>query len=413
MLDNLKKIALGLFLIALAGLLLVPAKAAETGLSLDVDIDDPYAPGDIVQAEIEIENTVTEDISDIEVTVYVIDDSGDKVTDKELYSFGRTQLHAGRSNSKDIVVNVTLPSDLEEDTYTLVVEAEGRGEDSREHFESEVEVAFEVEKEDFAVKITNVELSPEVPVLGDSLDMAITVVNTGNEAQDSVVVKATISELGVSRSIRLLDTLNEGNEYRAFFSLPLPERAEDGIYTLVINAYTEDAGDIYTKDISVSGAVVSELGEVAQSDVISMQGAVQTIEAGETAKFGFEISNNEKTAMVYSLSATQADWADIQVSPSELVVAPGESQAITATVNVADDAKGLNSANIYLRDSSGSIVGTIGLNLVVEESSARPAGSGSVLFSVLVAVLLVLIVIFVLKEQQEPEKKAGSSRIYY
>ncbi len=206
-------------------------------------IDDEAEPGDTVEFRVEVQNNFTNeedlDIEDItiEVTIEGIDDGDD--LDDESSDF---DLRAGRD--KRVTIKFQVPIEVEEDNFDVLIHAEGEDENGTDH-DADMRLSLDVEKESHLLTITRLSLSPaEVSCNRRNMQLATTVINTGNEDEEDVEFQVLNTDLGIGLKEEIDELTAEPNEdesrYSNTFSFNVPNDAESGSYPIVFRAVYND-----------------------------------------------------------------------------------------------------------------------------------------------------------------------------
>lgn len=206
-------------------------------------IDDEAEPEDALEFRIEVKNNFTSaqdlDIEDItvEVTIEEIDDGDD--IEQESSEF---DLKAGRD--KRVTLKFDVPLEVEEDTFNVIIRAEGEDENGTDH-EAEMKLKLEVEKENHLLKITKKSLSPaEVSCKRDNVQLGTAVINIGNEDEEDVTFHVLSPELGIDIKEDISELTAEPNEdesrFSNIYSLDIPADADTGSYPIVLRALYDD-----------------------------------------------------------------------------------------------------------------------------------------------------------------------------
>lgn len=351
-----KKLAFGLFsLLLVLGIFGAAPAAAESKLFVisDVDYDDPVAPGDVLPVEIELENLGSDDLKDILVKVWIEDDEGERIGNKVKYDINRLGDVETNYNSKEFDINVPIPDNAVEDMYTLHVTAEAEWEATDDKVEDYWISPLEIEQQEHGIYIKNVKLSTDNVIAGEQLDVAVTILNNGQEDQSNIRIKAEISEIGAEKTVAMLNTLGAGYDYTAYLTVDVPS-ADSGIYTFTVKAYNANAGDTYEQDILMEEVVfVTDDGE-AVVDVPVTGAVTQTIEAGQGSIFSIEVKNNANTPKTFDLVVGgAADWATTRIDPTQLTLGPGESEIVYVYVLPTDT--GEHAFTLYVKEGGATI----------------------------------------------------------
>lgn len=206
-------------------------------------IDEEAEPSDSIEFRVEVQNNFTSaedlDIEDItvEVTIEEIDDGDD--LEEESSEF---DLRAGRD--KRVTLKFEVPLEVEEDTFTVLIHAEGDDENGTDH-EANMRLKLDVDKENHLLKITRKSLSPaEVSCSRKNVQMAATVINIGNEDEEDVTVQVISPDFGIDLRDEVEELTAEPNEEESRFSkvytFNVPDDAEAGSYPVIVRALYDD-----------------------------------------------------------------------------------------------------------------------------------------------------------------------------
>lgn len=165
----------------------------------------------------------------------------------------------------------------------------------------------------------------------------------------------------------------EDKKTEADFNLSVPEDAEDGVYTVTLEA-DGGKGVSDTLDLVVTVSRDEALQSTFTSEYPEQQGA-----SGTTFKFDTTIVNNRATAQSYSLSADAPEGWQVTFTPSgesanvaSLNVEPESSQGLTVTVTPSENVEkgdysipvsAISSEDSLSTDLAVSITGTYDVSL--------------------------------------------------
>ncbi len=206
-------------------------------------IDDEAEPGDSVEFRVEMQSNFTSeedlDIEDIQVEVTIEDiDDGDEL-DEESNEF---DLSPGRD--KRVTLKFQVPIEVDEDTFDVLIHAEGRDENGTKHL-ADMRLKLDVDKESHLLKITRKSLSPEeVSCNRKNVQLATTFINIGSEDEDEVTFQVLSPDLGVDFKESVEDLEAEPNEdssrFSKIFTFNVPNNVEAGSYPITIRALYDD-----------------------------------------------------------------------------------------------------------------------------------------------------------------------------
>ena len=207
-------------------------------------IDDEADPGDTVEFRIEVKNNFTdaedlkiEDIT-VDVTIEGIDD-GDDLEDES------TDFNLKANRDKRVTLSFQLPIEIDEDTFDVLIHAEGEDENGTNH-EADMDLELEVNKESHKLIITRNTLSPaDISCNRRNIQGSLAVVNIGNEDEEDVTVHILNSDLDIDITEEVDELTAEPNEDESRFSntysFNAPNDAEAGSYPIIFRVlYDED-----------------------------------------------------------------------------------------------------------------------------------------------------------------------------
>jgi len=236
----------------------------------------------------------------------------------------------------DMKANVTyvkkltlkLPERMDQDRYELRVRIEGRNGDTAYN-----DYTLEVDTQRHNLEIKDIVLSPEISVkAGRALLATVRVKNYGEKDEESVKVKVSIPELGISASDYIDEIEAEDSEQSEELYMRIPEDAKPGTYEVVAEVIYDDGDEKTTKTTTIE--VIGEEEEVAPqpslSVVITVGNQKQDVKAGGTGVvYPIIISNPTNEAKTATLTINGAsEWATTSITPSNvIVIQPGETKA--------------------------------------------------------------------------------------
>lgn len=379
-------------------LLLAPAFAAtQPALTLsEVDFEDTAAPGDSVAVSFILSAGI--DVKDIKVTGQI---AGEKDSRAELQV---SKMLSG--NERELKLTVGVPNDLREGSYKLTLNAEGKanGIVRAQQFAGNLVV----EQKDHSMYFKSVQISSASVTAGDSIDLAVRLINNGRNAEDGVKIKAEMPEIGASQTIRVTNTVMQEDDRVIYMTLSVPRDAESGLYALRVTASNADVS------ATTSGLVeVQKFVPAPQAPERQTQTAVSVqMPVGKGAVVSLAVSNNADSQRTFNLQlGGTADWASAaRVDPTTVTLGAGESKSVF--VYLLPSAAGEHSFTLFLKDGA-TTVSAVPVDVRVSGSAAavsRLADKEQLgLVFVVVVVLLAVIAAF------WATRKSGGTKgqIYY
>ncbi len=336
-------------------------------------------------------------------------------------------LKAGRSYIKKLTL--VLDEDMDPDEYFLRVRAEGRTSDTvQKNYDLEVESARH------KVKIDDIIFSPENRVMaGRALLTSVRVENIGQKDEDGVKIKVSIPELGISASDFIEELDAEGGDDDEQTSeelyMRIPDCAEAGLYTVNVEVTFDDGDETISKTASIevvdgdqctgSPSTPSIPGtKPSEKTIIAIGAQSQDVAVGQSAVYPVTIVNSGSSTKTYTISAEGADFAEVKITPSNVLIVRGGDSAtayITLTAkNVAAKAYGFSIT--VSADSETLKQIPLSANVVAGSSSMDAASLRRALeigLVILVVILVIIGLIIGFNRLRGSESDKEESQTYY
>ena len=198
------------------------------GLHNGDSISEEARPDKPVEFRVEVRNNFTSRddvrIQDITVrtTIERIDDGNDLKQESE-----RFDLRADTESKNIFLFNI--PLEVLEDTYTVIIEAEGQ--DENRTFESaEMRLKLEVVKENHDLRIIKKTLIPtDASCNRKNIQLSTTILNVGNNDEDSASIKISNPDLGIDINDQFGGLKARPNEPESRFSKTYPFKISDSV----------------------------------------------------------------------------------------------------------------------------------------------------------------------------------------
>ncbi|MBI2040675.1 MAG: hypothetical protein HYT16_01100 [DPANN group archaeon] len=383
----------------LASLLLIAPAFATTRSALalgEVDFEDTVAPSESVAVSFVL--SAGADVKDIKITGQI---AGEKES--------RAELHVSKmlsGNERELKLTVSVPNDLREGTYRLTLNAEGKanGIVKAQQFSGNLFV----EQKDHSVYFKSIQISSASVTAGDSIDLAVRLVNNGKNAEDSLKIKAEMPEVGASQTIRVTDTLMQEDDRTLYMTLSVPRDAESGLYVLKVTASNADVSATNSGLVEVQKFIPASQAQDRQTQTpVSVQ-----VPIGKGAVVSLAVSNNEDSQKTFNLQlGGTVDWASAaRVDPTTVTLGAGESESVF--VYLLPSVAGRHSFTLFLKDGA-TTVSAVPVDVQVS-GSAPSVASGLAdkdqlgLVFVVVVVLLAVIAAF-----WATRRGSGKGQVYY
>ena len=257
------------------------------------------------EIEVEIKNEYTEDMTDVEVTVEILDVDGDDLEEEA------DEQDIDEGDEETFVVEFDLDSsEMDDDSYTIRITVTGEADDDTNHEIIETKVV-DLDREKHKVIISRTSLSSSALQCLRQTTLQVDVENIGEEDEDDVEIRVKNEELGLSLSrtnLELDDYSNGDNDYRATFTLNL-EDAEEGSYQITVGAYID--GDLEEEEeitIEVKDCYTSSTTSQSTSTYVDEKALAIQLQQQLAAKKNLEVQGvssfrdtNTYTALLVTL----------------------------------------------------------------------------------------------------------------
>lgn len=325
-------------------------------------------------------------------------------------------------------LTLKLPVRMDQDTYRLRVIVSDRN-----NQEEVMNYELKVDTVSHGLEIRDVVLSPEDEVkAGRALLTSVRVKNRGEKDEEDVKVKVSIPALGISASdyIDEIDREDCDDEdcddsvTSEELYMRIPDDAATGEYTVKVEVEYDDGDEVETKTTSIMVIGVEQEEEISApavkaKTIITVGPETQDVSAGGTVLYPVTITNAGTAARTYTVEVDSADWAEFQLTPSNVVVLnAGESKAVYIQVTAKQTAAAgeqMFSVSVKSGDTT--------LKQVPLKADVKAVATGSGIKKVLEVGLIVLVVILViigliigfskLKGSEEEETREEGKETYY
>jgi uncharacterized membrane protein len=299
-------------------------------------------------------------------------------------STGRFNLEKDELTTKKLTLS--LPDDMEADDYRLnIFVSDGN---SRSLFDEDYILRLDVPRH--ALSVRDVALSNDEVAAGSALYTTVRVENKGEKAEE---VKVTASlDLGedVVEAHDFIDNIGSTDKKSSEeLYLRVPRCAKLGEATLTVTlSYDNDRETTtHTEAVTVVDGGLCDREEARA--VVTVGASAAAVRSGERATFPVTVSNTGTSAATFTLETSGADWASVEVSPSNLLsVGAGESK--TAFVHVAPD-KGVSGKQSFTLDVKEGDVSLKQVSLTVDAK-----GNDTVLTGVVVAIVVIIVILVII-----------------
>lgn len=220
-------------------------------------------------------------------------------------------------------LKLRLPTNVEKDNYKLRVLVTDRfGSADVYNFD------LKVDTDRHLIVIKDIVLRPPFDVKpGRALLVTVELENQGQKDEEGIKVTASIPELNVQGSEFVNELDSEETTTTEEIFLRIPENARPGSYDVEVEVKYND-GFKKTRglaSIEVIGEEFTAEEEAPETTVMVTENNKDMYRGKGGAVYPISVTNNRRTSKSYVITVDPADWAEVSVSPSNILVVPGRS----------------------------------------------------------------------------------------
>ncbi|MFC1732670.1 hypothetical protein ACFL6I_20395 [candidate division KSB1 bacterium] len=372
--------------------------------------------GDIVENgdEIRLSLERNEEI-EIKIELMALADIEDVAMEAEIYGDDHYQID-DQTETFDVVnqtlyiktLNLKLPDIMDRDEYDLRVTVAPRTGAVKTY-----NYLLRIDAQEHQMIIKDVTLNPENEVkAGRALLSVVRVRNVGEKTEDSVKVKVSIPELGISAVDYIDDIEPDDSVSSEELYMRIPSGAESGTYTVKIDVEYDEGFETERQTLSIdvvgessdNGGDSDDPGDNGQTPsdktTITVGSQTQDLKQGEGGViYPITLSNEGSNSKTYTIGVAGTDtFAEVRVSPSTLVVVEGGE---TETVYIYLTARESSQVGSYTFSvdvsSNGDSLKQIPLNAnVVEGDGSTAEGWDSVKKGLQIGLIILIVLLVIL-----------------
>lgn len=381
---------------------------------------------DEIDIEVEVENNNQDDERDLIVRLGLFDSSGSNLADDLDYlpeSDGdedEIKVRVDEDDKETVHFIFKVPADFDAENYKLAIKV--FDDDISESIECKDNVpgfsagfydAISVERTDDegkSVVVDDIELDSATLTCGETLSGEFTVFNVGDDDQDRVRITAKNTELGINEQFEITSDLDEGDDQRIPFSFLIPATAENKQHRIDLiveygyddGVFEDEADDTFPIYFNVAGC--SSTGPITgpPSGILITASLESDAAPGEELVVEATITNAGSSSQTLTISAEDfEDWASLDdTSRSSLTLDAGESEKVTFTFTVDEDAEGSQSFDIKVTSPTETTRQTVEVNLEEPASTGKKfnfnlKGNPLIWLIGIINVILILLIIMV------------------
>jgi len=326
------------------------------------DDDSETVPGDYIEADFDIFNAMTKDMSDVKAKAWLQNADGARVGSKVETEADDLESKDSRSETLKLRVDPTAKSG----TYTLFIRAEGTDYDNNDKCGLYAKT-WSIRRNSHELMIDNAKITPEAPVCGGKAQVTAMIYNIGSTTEDEVKFRVRSSEMNIDLYSPMFELRTSGSSAKAekTLSIDIPATAK-GTYVAEVSAMFNGGSDSVTTTVSIPvtcGATTTATTSTATTTAAST-GAISipmpsaSAESGQSVKFTALVKNTEAADKTYAISlAGTSDWATATVEPAEITLSPGTEVPIYIYLTPKAGVYGEQTATVTVK-SGTTVLGT-------------------------------------------------------
>lgn len=339
---------------------------------------------DEVEIEIEVENTGSWDIKNVEIEWELRTTDGTKILDDTLSDFDLNE-----DDTETVTFTFILDEDLDKfegNDAILYFKATGEIDDSKSAYDgdntcvSRTEEVEVVTKDDFVIA-TDFEVNGEKvsggilkePVLcGSTLEITSTIYNIGEDKQKDVYVEIYNKVLGIYEKVELGD-IKAFDSQEISYVYKVPKELDEKTYNIQFEVF-DDGNDIFENDegdeartnvyFKIEGNCQVELTPTISATLVS-----EKVVEGENVEIKVTVLNDDSDAMFSVAPQGYDSFADLlEVSPQIDTIKVGEAKDFLIKFKLKDGVSGDQQFTV-VTSSGGKVIATQNVLLPVEAKS--------------------------------------------
>lgn len=399
-------------LLALAVLSIANVSAFGNISSVEVaDIEDAVASQPIAvfageTLSVKIFFKATSDAEDVRVKAWI--------TGEKEFSAVTNRFNVIAGNTYPILLSVKVPSTLNEDDLSELLELVIVVENSNDGKADEEKIDLTLQRESYVVEVLDVDMDNQVKA-GDILAIDVVLKNRGSHyAEDSfVTVKIPALEIAdrayfgdlapVDEPLVNGDRLDEVDAAERRLFLRIPSDAPAGVYVVEVEASNDESITTVTRKLAVS--------ESEGSITILAPVHSKSFNAGESADYSIVLANSGSKLAMYEFVVEAPTELNVELEEQLVIVPAGSSR--TVKFNIGSDKSGAYNFAVNIH-SGTELIQKESFTANVQGTQSTVVSNPTVLLTVVLAVIfVVLLVVLIVLLTRKPAKSEEYGESYY
>ena len=220
--------------------------------------DDEWEPLNVIEVEVEVENTGNGEIEDVVIEFGLFESDGSDIADDlDWESDDEEEVEVGDiddGDEEEITFRFRVPPDIEDKNYKLAikvysddlgegVECADTSNDLSNNFFELINIDRESDEDKFVV-VDDIIMDIEA-ACGERVTGTFTVFNIGDDDQERVRITMTNDDLGLDQEFEITSDLDEGDDERISFTFVVPENLEERSYPIEFRTFYDYKKEVY------------------------------------------------------------------------------------------------------------------------------------------------------------------------
>jgi len=219
----------------------------------DGDTVSDLKPESRIKVKAELKNLFTDE-EDIEIQDAFFEIIAENLDEDEDIEEESKEVDLRPERDKDLTIEFDVPLEIDEDTYNMVVKAEGEDEKGATHT-LEWTVILDVEKDNHDIRISRASLGSSELACTRSTIFTVEIKNVGSKDEEDVKLVVNNPDLGIDyiKTGLDLDVYGDDDEFSKSFSINLADDFPTGTYPIEVDVdYNGKSSDRKTVDLVVN-----------------------------------------------------------------------------------------------------------------------------------------------------------------
>jgi len=206
-------------------------------------ISEEAEPGDSVEFRVQVGNNYTS-AENLKLQNIIVRATIESIDDGDDLEEESNEFDVSAGSNKRVTLKFQVPTEVDEDTYDVLIEAEGEDKNGTNQ-DISMKLKLEVNKVSHLIKITRAAVSPaDVPCGKKNVQATVSLLNIGSEDEDNVKFELLNDDLNldIKEDVGTLDAdpFEETSKFSKTYSFSVPANIEEGSHPITFRALYDD-----------------------------------------------------------------------------------------------------------------------------------------------------------------------------